>query len=165
MSWKSASLIAWFTGLRQKDVFLLRWDQIDGDVLTTLPAKTARFGRAVRIPIHPQLAEALRKLPRRGDRVLGAWDYDPESISFRRLFGSLLRKLDIRDNLHGIVVFNSFRDSFITRCDAAGVPRHAIRGIVGHTEDNTTDLYSHDLTSARQVQQLPRVKLGELAEN
>ena len=103
--------------------------------------------------------------PRRGDRVLGAWDYDPESISFRRLFGSLLRKLDIRDNLHGIVVFNSFRDSFITRCDAAGVPRHAIRGIVGHTEDNTTDLYSHDLTSARQVQHLPRVKLEELAEN
>lgn len=163
--WKSASLIAWFTGLRQKDVFLLRWDQIDGDVLTLLPAKTARFGRAVQIPIHPQLAEALRKLPRHGDRVLGAWDYDPESISFRRVFGNVLRKLDIRGNLHGIVAFNSFRDSFVTRCDAAGVPRHAIRGIVGHTEDNTTDLYSHDLTSARQVQQLPRVKLGDLAEN
>ena len=163
--WKTASMIAWFTGLRQKDVFLLRWDQIKGDVLTTLPAKTARFGRAVQIPIHPQLADALRNLPRCGDRVLGAWEYDPESVTFRRVFGNLLRNLNIRDNEHGKVVFNSFRDSFITRCDEFGVPRHAIRGIVGHTEDNMTDLYSHDLVSARKVQHLPRVKLGELEES
>ena len=162
--WKTAVLIAWFTGLRQKDVFTLRWDQIEGDVLTTLPAKTARFGRAVQIPIHPQLAEALQTLPRSGDRVLGAWAYDPDSISFRRAFSTLLRDLDIRDNIHGKVCFNSLRDSFVTRCDAAGIPRHAIRGIVGHTEDNMTDLYSHDLTSARMVQELPRVKLGELAK-
>jgi len=157
--WKSASLIAWFTGLREKDVFLLRWDQIDGDVLTTTPAKTARFGRAVQIPIHPQLMEALAKLPRNGERVLGAWPYDPQAISFRRFFGKLLNDLGICDNDQGMVVFNSFRDSFITRCDEAGIPRHAIRGIVGHTDDNMTDLYSHDLTSARKVQLLPGVKL------
>jgi len=161
--WKTASLIAWFTGLRQKDVFLLRWDQIDGDVLTTTPAKTARFGRAVQIPIHPQLAEALTRLPRNGDRVLGAWPYNPDSITFRRAFGNLLRRLNIRDNVYGTVIFNSFRDSFVTRCDEAGIPRHAIRGIVGHTGDQMTDLYSHDLASARQVQQLPHVKLEELA--
>ena len=161
--WKTASLIAWFTGLRQKDVFLLRWDQIQDDVLTTLPAKTARFGRAVQIPINPQLAEALKRLPHCGERVLGAWKYDPNSITFRRSFGNLLRKLEIRANIHGTVIFNSFRDSFITRCDEAGIPRHAIRGIVGHTGDQMTDLYSHDLASARKVQQLPNVKLGKLA--
>lgn len=158
--WKTAVLIAWFTGLRQKDVFTLCWNQINGDILTTIPAKTSRFGRAVQIPIHPQLAEALQRLPHCGERVLGAWEYDPQSIAFRRYFGALLRKLEIRDNIHGKVVFNSLRDSFVTRCDAAGIPRHAIRGIVGHVEDNTTDLYSHDLTTARMVQDLPRVKLG-----
>ena len=160
--WKSAVLISWFTGLRQKDVFTLCWDQIDGDILTTVPAKTSRFGRAVQIPIHPQLQEALQKLPKCGERVLGAWSYKPESVAFRRAFGALLRKLSIQDNVHGKAVFNSLRDSFVTRCDAAGIPRHAIRGIVGHTEDNMTDLYSHDLTSARKVQNLPRVRLGEL---
>lgn len=163
--WKTAVLIAWFTGLRQKDVFTLRWDQIEGDVLTTLPAKTARFGRAVRIPIHPQLAEVLQNLPRSGDRVLGAWAYEPACISFRRAFSTLLRDLNIQDNIYGKVCFNSLRNSFITQCDAFGVPRHATRGMVGQTEDNTTDLYSHDLTSARKVQQLPRVKLGETAKN
>lgn len=164
--WKTAVLIAWFTGLRKKDVFLLRWEQIDGDVLTIMPAKTARFGRAVQIPVHPQLAEALQNLPRCGDRVLGAWgDYDPNASTFKGAFADLLRTLGITDNIHGKVVLNSLRDSFITRCDEAGIPRHAIRGIVGHTEDNMTDLYSHDLTSARQVQRLPRVKLGELGKN
>ncbi len=157
--WRSAALIAWFTGLRQKDVFLLKWAQIDGDVLTTLPAKTARYNRAVQIPIHPQLAEALREIPRAGDRVLGAWPYAPKAIQFRRVFGDLLRRLNICDNAQGKVCFNSFRDSFITRCDEAGIPRHAIRGIVGHTADKMTDLYSHDLVTARRVQQLPRVKL------
>ena len=160
--WKSASLIAWYTGLRQKDVFLLRWDQIDGDVITTTPSKTARFGRSVQIPVHPQLAEVLRKIPHSDERVLGAWPYNPNSISFRRAFGEILKRLGIEDNIHGIVNFNSFRDSFVTRCDAAGIPRHAIRGIVGHTEDDTTDLYSHDLTSARLIQDLPYVKLEDL---
>ncbi|WP_176013623.1 tyrosine-type recombinase/integrase [Victivallis sp. Marseille-Q1083] len=163
--WKSAAMIAWFTGLREKDVFLLRWDQISGDVLTTLPAKTARFGRSVQIPIHPQLTAALAALPRVGDRVLGAWPYEPESISFRRAFGDLLRKLKICDDASGFVAFNSLRDSFVTRCDAAGIPRHAVRGLVGHVSDRQTDLYSHDLTSARFVQRLPSVKLEKSVKN
>lgn len=166
--WKSAALIAWFTGLRQKDVFLLRWSDIEGDVLTTVPAKTSRFGRGVQIPIHPQLAAELQSLPHVDDRVLGAWPYTPNYIRFRRAFGEILDRLGIRDNQRGIVAFNSLRDSFVTRCDAAGIPRHAIRGIVGHVSDETTDLYSHDLTTARLVQGLPSVNLDKpinLTEN
>lgn len=163
--WKSAALIAWFTGLRQKDVFSLRWDCIADDVLTVLPAKTARFGRAVRIPIHPQLAAALKQLPHVDERVLGAWEYNPASITFRRAFGALLRRLKIGDTADGFVAFNSLRDSFVTRCDAAGIPRHAVRGLVGHVSDDQTDLYSHDLTTARLVQQLPAVNLDKSTGN
>jgi len=162
--WRSAALIAWFTGLRQKDVFLLRWDDIQGDVLTTVPAKTSRFGRGVQIPIHPQLAAELAKLPHVNERVLGAWKYTPNYIRFRRAFGEILDGLGIRDNERGIVAFNSLRDSFVTRCDAAGIPRHAIRGIVGHVSDETTDLYSHDLTTARLVQGLPSVNLDRVVK-
>ena len=157
--WKTASLIAWFTGMREKDVFTCRWDQINGDVLTKLPGKTARFGRAVQIPMHPQLIKALAKLPRCGDRILGAWPYQPNRLAFSRAFGDILRSLGITENIHGFVNFNSFRDSMITRCDEHGVPRHATRGIVGQTDDKITDLYSHDLTSARKIQELPWVDL------
>jgi len=53
-------------------------------------------------------------------------------------------------------LFLIFYFSFITRLGLpVGVPRHALRGIVGHTSDAMTDLYSHDLTSARTIQAIP----------
>lgn len=153
--WKEAVQIAWWTGLREKDVFTLKWSEIRGDMIRKLPAKTARFKREVMIPVHPALAKVLKKLPHKGERVLGAWKYNPDYIGFRRAFGRILADAGIKQGADGRTTFNSLRNSFISRCDAAGIPRHAIRGIVGHVSDNMTDLYSHDETSARLIQSLP----------
>lgn len=153
--WNSAVRIAWYTGLREKDVFTLRWSEIRGDVIRKLPAKTARFKREVLIPIHPSLAAVLQSLPRKGERVLGAWKYNPNYIGFRRAFSEILARAGVQSDSRGLARFNSLRNSFISRCDAAGIPRHAIRGIVGHVSDEMTDLYSHDETSARLIQSLP----------
>lgn len=153
--WREAVQIAWWTGLREKDVFTLRWCEIRGDMIRKLPAKTARFKREVLIPVHPVLAKVLKKIPRKGERVLGAWKYNPDYIGFRRAFGAIMRQAGIQSGNDGRVCFNSLRNSFISRCDAAGIPRHAIRGIVGHVSDKMTDLYSHDETSARLIQSLP----------
>jgi integrase len=154
--WKEAVQIAWHTGLREKDVFTLKWSEISGDLIRKLPAKTARFRREVLIPIHPALQRVLDALPRKGERVLGAWAYKPNYIYFKRSFGKILAAAGIeQEDASGRVVFNSLRNSFISRCDAAGIPRHAIRGIVGHVSDSMTDLYSHDETSARLIQTLP----------
>lgn len=153
--WRSAVQIAWYTGLREKDVFTLKWSEIRGDVIRKLPAKTARFKREVLIPIHPALAAVLKSIPRNGDRVLGNWSYNPNYIGFRRAFSEILTRAGIQSDERGLARFNSLRNSFISRCDAAGIPRHAIRGIVGHVSDDMTDLYSHDETSARLIQSLP----------
>ena len=157
--WRSAVQIAWYTGLREKDVFTLKWSEIKGDLIRKLPAKTARFRREVLIPIHPSLAnvlKTLRKAHSSDGRVLGAWKYDPNYIGFRKAFGLILEKAGIpKETREGRACFNSLRNSFISRCDAAGIPRHAIRGIVGHVSDDMTDLYSHDETSARLIQTLP----------
>jgi integrase len=153
--WREAAQIAWHTGMREKDVFTLKWSEIKGDLIRKLPAKTARFRREVLIPIHPDLQKILDSIPRKGERVLGAWKYDPNYIGFRSAFGKILRSAGIEtESSSGRVTFNSFRNSFISRCDAAGIPRHAIRGIVGHVSDSMTDLYSHDETSARLIQNL-----------
>ena len=162
--WRTAVLIAWHTGLRQKDVATLRWSEIRDDAILHTPGKTARFGRAVEIPVHPQLAAALAVLPHDDDFVLGHWwpsgtipDHD------RRRFAALLASCGIASNATGIVNFNSLRDSFVSRLDAAGIPRHAIRGMVGHVSDDTTDLYSHDLTTARRILDLPAPDIDSAA--
>lgn len=159
--WHTAVLIAWHTGLRERDVAALRWDQIhDGTILTT-PGKTSRFGRSVQIPVHPQLASALADLPRVSDYVLGAWLKRGQVQSqHRRQFALILASAGITSNQDGIVNFNSLRDSFVSRLDAAGIPRHAIRGMVGHVSDEMTDLYSHDLTTARRILDLPAPELS-----
>lgn len=158
--WHTAVLIAWHTGLRERDVAALRWDQIRDGTIQITPGKTARFGRSVQIPVHPQLASALDALPRGSDYVLGTWLRRGEVQSqHRRQFAALLSSVGIASNQDGIVNFNSLRDSFVSRLDAAGIPRHAIRGMVGHTSDEMTDLYSHDLTTARRILDLPAPEL------
>jgi len=158
--WRTALLIGWHTGLREADVFALCWSFIDGDTITTLPRKTARFGRSVQIPIHPQLAAALARLPRTNDYVLGQWSPAGHvTPSQRRALADLFASCGVLSDERGLVKFNSLRDSFITRLDAAGVPRHAIRGMVGHTTDDMTDLYSWDLDTARRIQQFPNLSL------
>ena len=157
--WKEAVQIAWWTGLREKDVFTLKWSEIHGDLIRRLPAKTARFRREVLIPVHPTLAALLNGLKKKSSpdgRVLGHWPYRPKTATFSTGFREILEKAGIPQiTPAGRANFNSFRNSFISRCDAAGIPRHAIRGIVGHVSDTQTDLYSHDETSARLIQSLP----------
>lgn len=153
--WRSAVQIAWYTGMREKDVFTLKWSEIRGDLIRKLPAKTARFRREVLIPIHPALQTVLNSLPHKSERVLGAWPYKPHYVGFTSKFGKILDAAGIQRDGDSVVNFNSLRNSFITRCDEAGIPRHAIRGIVGHVSDQITDLYSHDETSARLIQKLP----------
>lgn len=157
--WKTACVIAWYTGLREESVFNAKWSQIDGDVLTITPGKTARFGRAVRIPLHPEIMKRLNTLPHVNEYVLGLPPRKRHSNRFFCGFGELLDGLGIVADARGIVNFNCFRNSFITRCDELGLPRHATRGIVGQVSDDTTDLYSHDLATARRVQSFPAVKL------
>ena len=157
--WKTAVLVAWHTGLRQESVFNLRWSKLDGDVITAKPGKTARYGREVQIPLHPQVMKRLEELPRVNDFLFGCFKFSRKSSGFKLYFGKLLDSLGIFSSDAGIVNFNCFRNSFITRCDEKEVPRHATRGVVGQVSDKVTDLYSHDLATARRIQKFPWVDL------
>ena len=157
--WRSAAIIAYYTGLRQMDVFALRWNEIKSNIITTKPTKTARFNRSVQIPIHAELLKWLKTLSRKNERVLGFSDLKcHNSGSFTLAFGKILKDLKISSNEKGLVKFNSFRNTFITRCRKHKIAEHAIRGIAGHTDQEMTDLYSHDLTSAKEILKLPAGK-------
>lgn len=160
--WKSAALISWYTALRKETCFRLAWDHINTEdkSITIMPGKTARFGRAVYIPIHPQLWQHLQSLPRpESDSapILSQWKAHIRHKIYPRgnYFAGLLKELQINDTAEGKASFHSIRASFVTRCDENGISRRATRGIAGHTSDNMTDLYSHDKETAKQILSLP----------
>ena len=78
--WHSAILLAYYTGLRLKDVVMFRRDQITSDgYIDLIPEKTARNKKHVRIPINPQLRTELQSITSIGP------DFFPEQV---RLYNS-----------------------------------------------------------------------------
>lgn len=160
--WKTASLISWHTALRRETCFRLSWKDIDQKdrSITIVPGKTARFGRAVYIPIHPELWDWLCSLPRPAQDDKPILSQFPKRNKWSKTenctyYVGLLRSLGIRDTAEGKASFHSLRASFITRCDEAGITRRATKGVVGQIDDRITDLYSHDRETAKQILRLP----------
>ncbi len=153
--WKTAFTISYYTGLRQKDAFALRWSDIDGDLITVTPAKTSRFKRAVRLRVPRQLLDYLASLPRPGNRVLDfAPHYNPRNTKQTLYFGNLLARLEITAAADEIVNYNSIRNTYISRLVEHGVEVKLIGGAVGHKEEEQTILYN---TSA-----IPASKIAEI---
>jgi integrase len=159
--WKTASLISWHTGLRRESCFRLSWSHIDIEdrSITILPGKTARFGRAVYIPIHPELWERLNFIPRPADNETPILSQFPKIWSWTggkpTYYVGLLQSLGIKDSPAGKASFHSLRSSFITQCDENDICRNATQGVVGQRSNKMTDLYSHDHQSAKQILRLP----------
>lgn len=151
--YRTALLIGYHTGLRLMDCFRLSpADIVDGWIRMT-PAKTARFRRAVEIPVHPELAEHLASLGTSPDTPYCG--QTPCEAVIHRTFAHLFHDCGVLDTADGKASFHGLRVSFVSRCDAAGIPRHAVRGMTGHVADDTTDHYSHDRQSPRKILELP----------
>lgn len=161
--WKTASLISWHTALRRESCFRLAWEHISIEngipSITIMPGKTARFGRAVYIPIHAELWERLNAIPRPEDDKTPILSQFPSVWSWiggkPTYYVGLLKSLGICDNKEGKASFHSLRVSFVTRCDEEQINRTATRGITGQVDDHTTDLYSHDKVNAMKILELP----------
>lgn len=163
--WKTASMISYYTGLRQCDCFAGWWARIwldlDGTrILRLKPSKTSRFGKCIQAPLHPALWRWLECLPIVNERILGFADTGShKSGHFTRAFGKILEKCKIYSDERGDAVFNSFRNTFMTRCRNYKVAEHAIRGVSGHEDQEMTDLYSDDIESAKEIMTLPELKI------
>lgn len=161
--WKTALLMSWHTGMRVSDCFTLKWDEIQGDAIIKIPNKTSRFNRSVYIPIHKELQDHLNTLPKPKDKKQAV--LSPFLTSrFKRVSGARMRYIQnlfktckVLDTKDGKASFHSLRATFITRCEEAGIPRSAIRGMVGHVSDVTTDNYSQDKVTPRLILNLPSV--------
>ncbi len=153
--WRTAFIISYYTGMRQKDAFNLRWSNIEGDKLTIIPAKTSAYKRAVRATIPQALLDYLATLPRHNDIVCGfVKRYNCRSGSQQRYFGELLKELNITASPPEIVNYNSIRDTYASRMVAGGIDLKLLGGSLRHTKEKQTLLYN---TST-----IPQAKLSEI---
>ena len=156
--WRTAVIIASYTGLRFKDVCFLKWSDVDfGKKLIELePAKTERFARKVHIPIHQALNRELLKIKQDSEYVLPYMAKNYPRRGFQSEFAKILAAAAIGDSTEGKAGFHSLRHTFVTMLEESGAARHASQKLVGHGSPIMTELYSHDVkTAIDAVNKLP----------
>lgn len=146
-----------YTALRLKDASLLSWQDVklDQNMIVVTPAKTARTGKIVKIPLHPVLRSILEETPepaRRGHVMPGlAKAYNRDSASYSRSVSKLFQdqgivtseKHDGQRNSTCVVGFHSLRHSFVTICAKAGVPLAIVQELCGHGSPAIQRAYIH----------------------
>lgn len=128
---RRAIVIALATGMRQGEIYGLRWEQVDfqRQVITIERTKT---GRARNIPMATPLVRMLESLPRsKSGRILGT-----------RFFNELWQRARDRAGLKDIR-FHDLRHTAATRMTDAGVDPFTVQAILGHSSLAMTARYSH----------------------
>lgn len=150
--WKLVCLVAMYTGARFADIAHLSKPQVDWDLrlLHILPRKLARFGDKDIIPIHPKLEGPLRDVCANAAGLLmpglaaGQESSDKDVTGY---FSELLKSLEIS----GKVGFHSFRHTFNTNLENAGVDVGTRQKLTGHSTVEMNLRYSQDIESMRRA--------------
>lgn len=150
-------LAALRTGARRGELIALRWEDVDlsGGVLTIRATashgevNTPKNGKSRRVPMSPQLVEAMREYRRKvAEAALGAgrkvspWVFpspagnlgDPSKLC--RVFKEALKKAGLRS-----VPFHSLRHRCLSDLAGAGVPMQIVKEIAGHSSIAVTSQY------------------------
>lgn len=164
--------IGLMTGMRLHDACCLQWESVNlnRNIISIIPHKTERSGKAIVIPIHPELRGLLSETPlekRQGDVLPEAADqYRKDKSSLCKRIREHFENCEIQTqerNGKGRAVttvgFHSMRHSFVSLSAAAGVPLPVIQALVGHSNPQIQRLYLHiGETQARDaVNSLPAV--------
>jgi integrase len=177
--WSGAILFAYFTGARLGDVANMKWTSIDlaAKVIRFTPKKTARTGKQIVIPLHPDLETHLLKI---------AGQDDPEAFLFPTLadretggtrglstaFAGIMEKAGItagapkpRKGKSGRTVsklsFHSFRHGFNSAMANQGIAQEIRQLLTGHASAEMNANYTHhELEPLRAaVKVIPSIKV------
>ena len=114
-----------YTGQRRSDVVRMGWQHFNGDLISVVQDKT---GAKLKIPIHPKLAAAIGKMPRKNMTFLLTEAGAPFSAAG---FGNWFRE---RCNEAGLqhCSAHGLRKACATRLANAGCTPEQIKAITGH---------------------------------
>ena len=160
-AYRTAAMLGFFAGMDLSTAISCpcRAVRFDTGIIRWRRVKTGAWFTA---GIHPQLRDHLAALdlPESDLPVVQhvAGKVQKEN-AFEKYFRRVFDRLGIADGEEGAASFHSFRASFFTRCDAAGLHRRTTSLAGGHKDDRMNDLYSHDVSAAREVERLPSLAL------
>ena len=155
---KSFMLIGMYTGLRKKDVALLKWCDVDTSqqMLRVMPFKTMRRKKkTVHVAIPQAIAEILTPGARTGKYVMPkiAEMYLNQQRTLSRRIAQIFddagiqRMAEVTPATHVRqpvkVGYHSLRHSFVSICSENDVPLAVVQAIVGHGSPAMTRHYTH----------------------
>jgi integrase len=165
-------LTAAMTGLRQNELFALRWRYVDwvNERLRVVQGyvrgqftepKTQRSARSV-----PMALRVAQELERHHRRTI--YDTDDDLVFAHPALGGpldpskILKRLRAAEQRAGVrgVTFHELRHTFGTRCAAAGVPMRTIQAWMGHEDPDTTAIYAHYQPAAEEAAMIERAFTG-----
>jgi len=140
-----------FTALRLGDAASFKWSYISDGIVRV--RRTHKTGAPVAMPLHPRLAQALAKLPRKGEYALPGLHakYIHDSAAVCRMVGRVIEacgmtKSSVVENgarRRPDLGFHSLRHTFVTRYIEGGLPADVVRQFVGHSSMMMTEHYTH----------------------
>ncbi len=138
--WRTVILLGYFTGARLGDCARMEWNAADLEkgILSFTPQKT---GRPMQVPVHPDLLEHLRGLPRTEEcispelsgREIGGYN------GLSRGFVAVAKKAGLDESR----TFHSLRHSFTSALANADVAPELRMKLTGHASESVHRGYTH----------------------
>lgn len=127
------------TGTRQGEMLALRWSDVD-TVGNRIVIRKSKSGKIRPIPIHPDVAEVLQGVPRRGEHVFSDKRGGPLSRMgwVRTQFHLAVEKAGLGDYRWHDLRHQFCSDLIMAGCDAA-----TVKELAGHSSLAVTERYVH----------------------
>lgn len=134
-------LISMNTGLRQGELFNLKWDMVDLDNRSIMISGEITKNSSSRyIPLNDEAFGTFNKLYNQGDKVglVFASKNNQPFNTVKRSWGTLLKRANIYQ-----FRWHDLRHHFASKLVMAGVDLNTVRELLGHSDIKTTLRYAH----------------------
>jgi integrase len=158
------TILGAYTGMRIDEIASMKLTEVGKDSFSVTAGKTQASVR--RIPQHPLIKPMVARLVATArDAYLvpgllsGGADAKRGHLVSKQ-FGSTIRSLGFTDTA---LTFHTLRNSFMTRCEAAGVPESTTKLLVGHSRQSLTyGLYSPGVEFKKLADAVAAITYGKV---
>ncbi len=147
--WRAVCIIAYYAGLRREEILHLEWTDIDYDsqvlYVRNKDGHSTKSRKIRTIPMAPQIASALRKIPRlniQTDYIFRTRNETRLIYNFTRTFHGILSRASlVTEQGKAKFTFHDLRRTCATNLLKSGTPPKVVQRILGHSSLLTTMIY------------------------